>query len=211
MSEPHPLDPLVRKATLDDLPLLADSLARAFHDDPGWSHLLPDPGDRTERLRLFFETELRGIALPLGLVWTTEDVAGAAVWSPPDAWRVPVTATLREFPPMLKVFGSRLPLALRSRIRMEGLHPRRPAHWYLAIMGVAPERQGRGLGTALMRPALERLDAERIPAYLESSTPRSRALYSRNGFEVSGEFHLPSDGPPIWRMWRGPVEARDGG
>jgi GNAT superfamily N-acetyltransferase len=195
----------IRKATIGDVPQLADAIARAFQDDPGWSHLLPDPADRTERLRLFFETELRGLALPLGLVWTTEEVVGGAVWAPPEAWRVPVTTTARELPPMVRVFGRRLPLALRSRLRMDGRHPRKPPHWYLAFMGVAPEWQGKGLGTALMRPALEAMDAAGTPAYLESSTPRSRALYQRNGFRVTDEFNLPSGGPPLWQMWREPA------
>jgi GNAT superfamily N-acetyltransferase len=131
-------------------------------------------------------------------------VIGAAIWLPPGAWRVPVTTTLRELGPMIRVFGPRLPLAFRSRLRMEGRHPRKPPHTYLAVMGVAPEWQGKGLGSMLMHPGLESLDAERAPAYLEASTPRSRELYRRHGFEVTGEFNLPSDGPPVWQMWREP-------
>ena len=105
---------------------------------------------------------------------------------------------------MARVFGGRLPLAFRSRMRMEGRHPRRPPHWYLAMMGVIPERQGRGLGTALIAPALRDLDGDGAPAYLEASSPRSRELYLRNGFVVTGEFELPSGGPPLWQMWREP-------
>ena len=200
----------IRKASIEDVPALADALARGFHDDPGWSHLLPDPGERTERLRVFFETELLGLAVPHGLVWTTDEVAGGAVWIPPDAWRVPVRATLRELRPMLRVFGGRLPLAFRSRLRMEGRHPRKPPHWYLAFMALAPEWQGRGLGTALLRPALDELDGSTIPAYLEASTPRSRELYRRNGFEVTGELNLPAGGPPLWLMWREPAGRGSG-
>jgi GNAT superfamily N-acetyltransferase len=202
VSVPEP--PKIRRASLADVPQLADALARAFHDDPGFSHVLPDPGDRTGRLRLFFETELRGIGIPAGLAWTTDDVVGGAVWMPPDAWRVPVTATLRELRPVARAFGRRLPLAFWSRLRMEARHPKRPQHWYLAVMGVVPERQGRGLGGELLRPALESLDADGIPAYLESSSPRSRALYQRNGFEVNAEINLPAGGPPLWLMWRDP-------
>ncbi len=55
---------------------------------------------------------------------------------------------------MVRVFGRRLPLAFRARMRLEGRHPRKPPHWYLAIMGVAPESQGRGMGSKLMHPAL---------------------------------------------------------
>ena len=157
-----------------------------------------------DRLRLFFETELRGIGIPFGLAWTTEDVVGGAIWIPPDEWRVPIGATLGELRPMTRVFGRRLPLAFRSRLRMEARHPRKPPHWYLAVMGVVPERQGRGLGTALMKPGLDALDQAGTPAYLEASTPRSRELYRRNGFDVTGEFNLPSGGPPLWQMWRDP-------
>jgi GNAT superfamily N-acetyltransferase len=194
----------IRKASHDDVPQLADALARAFESDPGFSHLLPEPEGRADRLRLFFKTELEAIGIPSGLAWTTEELIGGAIWLPPDAWRVPISTTMRETGPMLRVFGRRLPLALRSRLRMERKHPRRPSHTYLAVMGVAPEWQGKGLGTALMRPGLESLDADGRAAYLEASTPRSRELYRRNGFEVTGEFDLPSDGPPIWQMWREP-------
>jgi GNAT superfamily N-acetyltransferase len=200
----------VRPAVADDAPRLATALARAFADDPGFSHLLPEPHDRTERLERFFRTELEGIAMTRGRLWTTEHVVGAAIWMPPDAWRVPVSATLREVPAAVRVFGRRLPLALRSRLRMERRHPAKPPHWYLAVMGVDPEWQGRGLGTALMLPALETLDSQGIPAYLESSTPRSRALYQRNGFEVTGEFNLPANGPPLWAMWRGGAGTNNG-
>ena len=164
--------------------------------------MLPDPSDRTGRLRLFFETELREIAIPRGLVWTTEEAAGAAVWAPPGDWRVPVRTMGREVPPMIRVFGRRLPLALWSRLRMDARHPRGPSHWYLATMAVAPEWQGQGLGTALMQPALEEIDRASVPAYLESSTPRSRALYARHGFTVTGELNYPMGGPPLWLMWR---------
>ena len=164
--------------------------------------MLPDERDRTERLRIFFETELRSVALPRGLVWTTEDRVGAAVWGPPHGWRVPVMASLRDGPAMLRAFGRRLPLALWSRLRMDAVHPKRPPHWYLAVLGVVPEWQGRGLGSLLMRPALEEIDAAGVAAYLETSTPRARSLYQRHGFTITGELSVPMGGPPIWLMWR---------
>ena len=198
------MPPTIRKATPDDVPDLADTLARAFHDDPGFSHLLPDPSDRTDRLRGFFETELRGTGISLERTWTTDDLSGAAIWMPPDKWRVPITTTLRELAPMTRVFGRRLPLAFRSRMRMEARHPKKPPHGYLLMMGVAPERQGRGLGTALLEPGLGALDKDRAPAYLEASSTRSRELYRRIGFEVTGQLDLPSGGPPLWLMWREP-------
>ena len=132
-------------------------------------------------------------------------MVGGAVWAPPEGWRVPPTVAVRQAPSMVRVFGRQLALALRTRLRMEGRHPPKPPHWYLAIMGVDPQWQGRGLGSKLMRPALETLDAQGMPAYLEASTPRSRALYERHGFAVTGEFNLPAGGPTLWQMWREPT------
>ena len=61
-------------------------------------------------------------------------------------------------------------------------------HWYLDFLGVEPRRQGRGLGKALLSPALERCDRERIPAYLGASTERNRMFYERNGFALTEVF-----------------------
>jgi hypothetical protein len=55
-----------------------------------------------------------------------------------------------------------------------------------------------------MFPLLSRCDAEGVPAYLEASSPRNRALYERHGFEVTQEFRVGADAPPIWGMWRDP-------
>jgi hypothetical protein len=46
-----------------------------------------------------------------------------------------------------------------------------------------------------MQPVLERCDREMIPAYLEASASRNRALYARNGFEVVEEVQLPVGAP----------------
>jgi predicted GNAT family N-acyltransferase len=46
-----------------------------------------------------------------------------------------------------------------------------------------------------------RCDAERVPAYLESSKPANVPFYERHGFRVVGELAI-EHGPPIWRMLR---------
>ena len=145
----------------------------AFHDDPGVPTCCPDPSDRTRAAAAVLRDRAqRGSRSRTGSSGRpTSVVGGGDLGAAGSVGASRSATTLREAPPMVRVFGRRLPLALRSRLRMEGRHPRRPPHWYLAIMGVAPEWQGRGLGTALMSPALEALDAAGTPAYLEASTP----------------------------------------
>jgi ribosomal protein S18 acetylase RimI-like enzyme len=79
-------------------------------------------------------------------------------------------------------------------------HPQEP-HWYLPMIGVEPARQGKGLGAALLRAALLRVDAEGLSAYLESTNPRNVPLYERHGFEVIGEIRVGTC-PPIVPMLR---------
>jgi GNAT superfamily N-acetyltransferase len=105
---------------------------------------------------------------------------------------------------MMRVFGRRLPLALRYLLRVEHKHPRSPEHWYLQYLGTEPARQGQGLGSALLRPVLALCDRDGIGAYLESSSERNRVLYERHGFSVVETFDMPGGGPSIRRMWRDP-------
>jgi len=53
----------------------------------------------------------------------------------------------------------------------------------------------------LMKTALERVDAEGLPAYLESSNARNVSLYERHGFEVIGEIQHGSS-PSMLPMYR---------
>ena len=203
MSSAPLLAPSVRKASFDDVPRLAVALGRAFDSDPPMRWFLRDDERRVELARQMFDVMLRTVHISRDACYTTEDVAGGALWVPPGRWALGFLQQLRLLPGMIRVFGRDLPRAQRGLAVMDSGHPRRP-HWYLDSLGVEPESQGRGIGSALMRPVLERCDRDRMPAYLNAGSPRSRNLYMRHGFRVTEEFRLPEQGPPLWRMWREP-------
>jgi ribosomal protein S18 acetylase RimI-like enzyme len=87
--------------------------------------------------------------------------------------------------------------------QMGEYHPTEP-HWYLPLIGVDPARQGRGYGSALLRHALAVADRDKLPAYLEATSPNNRRLYERYGFESIGEIQH-ADSPPMWPMLRKPA------
>ena len=64
-------------------------------------------------------------------------------------------------------------------------------------------RQGAGYGTELMKHALQRCDADRKLAYLESSNPRNTPFYERLGFERLGAIQAGTF-PQIVPMLRKP-------
>jgi ribosomal protein S18 acetylase RimI-like enzyme len=194
----------VRKATLADVPRLAQALASAFQDDPVIAWVLPDKHRRRVVLPAFMELRLRNLAFPYDEVWMIQGGAAAAAWvPPPGTWQLSPAQRMRLLPPMLRFLRLRTPTVLRGLSRMEACHPHEPPHWYLFIIGSEQAAQGRGLGSALLSHMLNRIDIERFPAYLESSNERNLDLYARHGFRVTGEVTIPS-GPTIRSMWREP-------
>jgi GNAT superfamily N-acetyltransferase len=181
---------------------LALVLARAFEDDPVMSWLFPAPASRVRRNEVFFRLRLRDL-LAQEEVWTTDDHAGAALWTLPDRWRTSPGEVLRWAPAMARNLGLRTPLALYGLAKIEQLHPPEP-HMYLAVLGTDPGRRGEGIGGRLMAPVLEECDSDGVAAYLESSKERNLAYYSRFGFRVTSELDLPR-GPRVWGMWRDPL------
>jgi len=192
----------VRAMRADDLRAVSLVLARAFRDDPVHRWILPDELDWALASDGFFTMVMRDM-MRHETVFTTERHEGAALWVPP----YPQPPTLRERLGMAVRWY--LALGRRARaiggqlVRIERAHPREP-HWYLAVLGTDPRHQRRGVGSALLAPVLARCDADRVPAYLESSKRSNVPFYERHGFRVQGELAIRG-GPVIWRMQR---EAR---
>lgn len=189
----------VREAGVGELAQLSATLADAFAADPILQWLIPSRRGRDARLRMLFALELEHYVFPAGRVLTTDDFRGANLELPPGEWKMP-GVPLSIAIGWLRVFGMRLPRASRTQGFFERDHLREP-HYYIRYVGVATGFQGQGLGTALLRPTLDRCDREGVPAYLEASSERSAALYERLGFVHLGERRLPG-GPPFWPMRR---------
>ena len=188
---------MIRAATEADAPDLRDALARSFHDDPVATWSLPSERRRPRQLGRFYRERLRTL-LAEELVFCDDERRGAALWAPPDRWEIQPAELAR-----MRVFTRRTPFFIVGARRVDAAHPREP-HYYLNVLGVSPEAQGTGLGSALLTPMLERCDREGVPAYLESSKARNLPFYERHGFRVTGEVSMPLGGPTLWLMWRDP-------
>jgi len=207
--EPHSDDwseTVVRRAVTGDVFQMAAVLGRAMEEDPGICWMFPRSRTRGRLLPQVFAAMIRHLYLPSNEVYTTDDHAAAALWLPPGN----AAPTLSEVIHLAARMAPLFPLAGRALWRAPGLaglltarRPREP-HYYLALLGTDPRRQGHGIGSAMLSSQLTRCDAEGLPAYLESSNRRNLALYARQGFEVIQEMKLKRRGPPTWLMWREP-------
>ncbi len=77
--------------------------------------------------------------------------------------------------------------------------PKKP-HWHLDPLTVVPEKQGKGIGSALLKEFCTRADKRGLAAYLETDQPANVRLYERFGFKVTRELEVI--GVHCWFMWR---------
>ena len=198
---------VVRPATKADARELVRVLALAFEDDPQMIWMLPDPVDRQRRIRRMFLTVFRHEVFAFGGARVaTEDgrIVGAALWIPPRSKAHPsVVRQVMAVPGFLRAFGRQIARGNAFMLAALKVHPHEK-HWYLYIIGVDPEQQGKGVGAALLRERLRHCDTELMPAYLESSKLSNVPLYEHFGFEATGALALPEGAPVVTTMWRTP-------
>lgn len=184
------------------------ALARGFHYDPLAVYMIPDSEQRARSLPAHFSAFVR-LGHLFGEVYTTRGTPqGAAVWFGPGAgaWELQ--------PEQLEVAGvarleQELPTGAFARFvsvlqHLEPLHKRDAPtqHWYLAVLGVDRELQGRGISSALLQPILRRADEHRLPCYLETVEPSNVPFYRKHGFEVVVEGVEPKSGLRFWTFLR---------
>jgi ribosomal protein S18 acetylase RimI-like enzyme len=192
----------IRKARKEDIPAMGQMLARAFHHDPIVDWVFQDERRRPKYTRRFFEGRAR-VLIEQREIYLADDCAAAAMWARPEEWRDPPLQAFKELAILAPGVGRRAVQVVRGLIQVESRHPKE-AHWYLAVLGTEPARQGEGLASTLLRKVLDECDHDEVPAYLETGTERNVGFYTRHGFKVREEFRLPG-GPPIWLMWRDPL------
>jgi ribosomal protein S18 acetylase RimI-like enzyme len=192
----------LRRITTDDAGLAALTLAEAFVDDPLKLHLTGASVVPVPKSIPFFTAFLR-LQLAHQLVFTTQGYEGVAVWAPPDQWKVPFSAILRNTPTFLKLYRRRLFANLRVLGDLERHHPTEP-HYYLEFIGTSPIHQGKGFGRLLIEPMVARADEEGVGMYLENSKEANLSFYGRFGFETREVLHHRRNGPTQWLMWRDP-------
>ena len=200
LNELTPLSPeLIEKASITS--------AAAFADDPTTDYLIPEPKKRGN-LRYAFEYYFRLSVLDREETYTTSPLCeGVASWVRSESRGSIINIVRAGWP------GLPLRCGWRSLIRetimenrygslRERLAPK--PHIYLSTLAVAPEHQGQGYASRLIKPMLERLDREMVPAYVETQNLKNKAMYEHWGFELLKEDRMPGTDLTMFLMLRRP-------
>jgi GNAT superfamily N-acetyltransferase len=181
--------------------------ARAFWCDPLVDFFSRDMLHEYRLLPVVFKVFLRDLLRPNAELWIGEHRGrprGVAGWLPPGGFPRPVRAdvdrTVRSAAVLIR--GRHRLKALRLFLEVDRHHPHE-SHWYLALLATDPTVQGRGIGSALLAPVLDRCDQEGTVAYTETQKEENVSWYARAGFGVTGEIRLP-DTPTVWCLRREP-------
>ena len=196
-----------------DIEPAARMLAQSFRDYPLLTYAVPDAPAREKSAFYFCQFDLY-YSIRYGLTYATSpQMEGIAAWITSDHFPMTTWRTLCSVPWSVmagfgRAAGSRL-LGPSRHIdaRHKALVPFR--HWFLALLGVAPEFQGQGYPGALLRPMLASIDAEGLPCYLETMDARNVPRYEHFGFRVIEESRVPDTDLTSWAMLRGnPPQTR---
>ena len=191
-----------------DTDTLASMLSRAFFHDPLFVYFFPDDKKRETLCWYTFRYMLTHGHNKGEVVVTDNGQDGAAIWSPSGTMRYGLLDLLRygAIRGSLRQGPAALLRQLKALDIMQAMHKSiiTEPHYYLAALGVEPNKHGQGLGSALLRPTLATLDSQGLPAYLDTHNENNVSLYRRFGFETVHHGYLPGGSVMHWAMLRLP-------
>lgn len=185
----------------------AEAISRGFQDNSVWKWLVPGDRARARVERRTHRGMIRHIFIPRKSGWTTATATGGALWYPPGTTRHSFRESVAEFVSFMPEGLQAVGRASRLQRQMASHWPEVP-HWYLATLSIEPESQGKGHGSALIRPGLERADADGVGAWLETQDQGNVPFYRRFGFELVERIEVDA-GLSLWLMWRPPSLQAD--
>ena len=182
-------------------------LSRAFKDD--LKDVFPDPEERRVKTPYVNELYLLYEFSNSKTFITSPKLEGIAVWIHSDKrkkrtfWRI---LTLGAIWPAMKIGikALRKMRALDKYIERKHKELAPFKHWYLAMLAVDPQHQGKGYASKLLNEMLSYIDEEGLRCYLETEGEKNVSMYQHFGFEVVDEFVVPGTKDKLVAMLRKP-------
>ena len=186
--------PNIVKASSKDLERVKGVLKLGFASDALIRWVFLDPSSYLKCFDIWME-EFSKIAFKNNIVFSEENFHGSSLWHPPGAkFDSSVLSPTFEYIP-----SDRIEEVVNFFEEFEQYHPEDA--WYLAFIAVDPAMQRKGIGSFLLKEALQMIDQRGDRAYLEASNEQNKALYERYGFVEIGRVQFENS-PPAFPMIR---------
>lgn len=183
---------MMRTATLKDRDAVVKLLAASFNANPAVNDTIIPDQHRDRRLISLMEYVF-DTGFARNGVFVTDDLLGAVVMYDPVSSPAKFSDTLRQLKLVRKSIGwSRMKYASSKDKKMNSFRPATP-HYYLQMIGTAPEAQGKGIGSKMINFILETSAANSKPVYLETSVLKNVEMYRKKGFVVHSDWKIRED------------------
>lgn len=186
-------------AVFQSLDAACESTVAALEDDPFYRRISEqfahEGARRRAALAEYFDYSIRQGTRIGRVVHLDEAPVGVAVWQLPHSTAVAERERLHKHAFLLRVLGEQGCIAHDRMVDYMSVRARTIVGgdaWYLSIVAVAPQAQGRNLGVRLLTPTLVEADAAGAVCYLETFSSRSMKFYERLGFVAREAFDEPT-------------------
>jgi ribosomal protein S18 acetylase RimI-like enzyme len=158
-------------------------LARAFVTNP--LHVAAFGQSPVDANEVFFRVGLAAMKGRKCIATDGSRILGVAHWVQSPACQYSTREKLRTMPGLVRGLGPGPALKVIRWVSTWSGHDPDEPHSHFGPIGVAPEAQGRGVGSRLMEEYCAELDRSGMAGYLETDRLENAAFYERSGFAVT--------------------------
>ena len=183
-------------------------LAQVFNDNAINAYVFPNPEERMEKMPFVYQFLLRYNFLYGRVFVTSPRLEGVAVWVYSDnlgtsSWRTLVSGAIWPAMKMGREAGRKMQV-LDNYVEKKHRELVPTKHWYLYLLGVGLQYQGKGYASKLLNGMLKLIDGEGLPCFLETQGSQNTSMYQHFGFKVIDEFTVPNTPVKLVAMLREP-------
>jgi len=173
----------MKRASETQKSLIVDILSESFDDNKSVNYVVKQDKKRRERIRELMDYSFK-VCNAFGDVWMSDDEKACALVLYPERKRSTLNAMMWDAKLALSAIGlNRIAQVLSRESKIKSLHPK-DRFSYLWFIGVPPQLQGKGKGSALIEEVIRESEKDGRPIYLETSVDRNIPWYKKHGFEI---------------------------
>jgi ribosomal protein S18 acetylase RimI-like enzyme len=189
-----------KQLSIDQINEASKTLASAFQDDPLFAHCFQDPETRDIKNTIHCEFMIL-LGMASGEVYISSNkIEGVAVWHP---HKIKNQQTIKPSKDLIRrmqrvrkedisdphVFKMMM-IVEEIANSIQNQYVNFP-HWYLSLIGVKPNYQGKGYASQLIKMKLAEIDKQNLPCFLHTENEKNLKIYEHFGFQLIGKIKVP--------------------
>lgn len=179
----------MKKARYTDKNLVVDILTKSFNTNQSVNYIVKQDKKRIKRVSALMDYSFE-MCYMFGDVFLSNDEKACALILYPDKKRTTLQSILLDAKLIVACVGIKnIKRTLDRESKIKKIQAK-DEMYYLWFIGVDPEYQNSGIGTALLKEVINDSQLQKRPIYLETSTLKNLPWYINQDFKVYHELDL---------------------